>query len=141
MRMVAAAVSIALAGTPVFAGVCGEDTGRDLPLMEAAKEAFLKADYPGFVEIAGSYFPDLKDNYNQYFGQLQVVFPNGFTRCVTVLQRREEPGFHQDLVFFYPAGSAAPMALLMVVAEVGGEMAMVEFTYNTGISEVLDEIK
>lgn len=130
-----------IAANAAHAGPCGPDRSEDIPLLEEAKAAFLVAEFETFVDIAGPYFPDLKDNFNDYFGQIQVVFPNGFDSCHTVLQRREAPGFHQDLIFYFPAGSPAPMALLLIATEVGGETKLVEFTYNTSISAVLDDLK
>lgn len=123
------------------AGTCGPDAAEDIPLLEEAKAAFLAAEYQTFSDLAGPYFPDLKDNFDAYFGQIQVVFPNGYDSCHTILQRREKPGLSQDLVFYFPAGSEAPMALLLIAAEVDGETKLVEFTYNTSISEVLDGLK
>ena len=129
-----------LSSSTAYAGVCGPDREADLPLLERAKAAFLASEYREFVGIAGDYFPDLDQNFNNYFGQLQVVFPNGFDRCETVLQRREAPGFNQDLVFFFPNGSPAPIALLLVSVTIEGEERLIEFTYNTSISDVVDDL-
>lgn len=141
MKPVFASIGLIFLAAPAFAGVCGADSDRDIPLFEEAKEAFLAAEYERFVEIAGPYFPDLKENFDDYFGQIQVVFPNGFDRCQTVLQRREAPGFHQDVIFYFPKGSKAPLALLMIAADVDGEARMIEFNYNTSISDVLSDLK
>ncbi|NND22436.1 MAG: hypothetical protein HKN18_16215 [Silicimonas sp.] len=141
MRTLIHALVALIIPTATLAGACGPDQDADIGLIEDAKAAFLDADYRKFVTIAGPYFPDLEQNFDDYFGQIQVVFPNGFDRCATILQRRESPGFHQDLVFYFPAGSPAPMALLLIAAKVDGEMQLVEFTYNTSISDVLDDLK
>ena len=135
-----ALAALLMSSTATFAGVCGPDRDTDIPVMEASKAAFLNADYRKFVELGGDYFPDLDSNFNNYFGQIQVVFPNGFERCETVLQRREAPGFNQDLTFYFPKGSPAPLALLLVSVTVGGEERLIEFTYNTSISEVVDDL-
>lgn len=124
-----------------YAAVCGPDTPGDIPYLETLKSAFLDADYRRFAELAGPYFPDLMENLNGYFGQMMVVFPNRFPSCETVLQRREEPGFFQDVVFYYPAGSPAPVALLLVAVKAQGEVRLIEFTFNSSISEVLSDIK
>ena len=129
------------AGGGASAAVCGPDRAQDIPYLEDLKAAFLKADYRGFAELAGPYFPDLVERLNDYFGQVMVVFPNGFTSCETILQRREAPGFHQELVFLYPSGSPAPVALLIVAAEARGEIRLVEFNFNTSISDVLSDLK
>ena len=142
MKTLIHALAALLASSSVtFAGVCGPDRDDDILVMEASKAAFLAADYRKFVEIGGNYFPDLESNFNNYFGQIQVVFPNGFDRCVTILQRREAPGFHQDVVFFYPKGFDAPVTLHLVAAQVGEGFRLIEFTYNTNISDVLDGLK
>lgn len=135
------ALVLSLLAGPVAAGPCGPALDHDIVLLEAAKAAFLAADYTKFAEMAGDYFPDLETNFDNYFGQIQVVFPNGYDRCQTVLQRREDPGFYQDLVFYFPKGSDAPMALLLIAAKVGSDIRLIEFTYNTSISAVLDELK
>ena len=141
MRPLFAACIFALAAGRADAAACGPDRAADIPELEALKSAFLAADYRQFAELAGPYFPDLVDNLNGYFGQVMVVFPNPFPACETVLQRREEPGFYQDVVFYYPAGAAAPIALLLVAVRAEGQTRLVEFTFNTAISEVLEDIK
>ncbi|NNF77557.1 MAG: hypothetical protein HKN05_05965 [Rhizobiales bacterium] len=121
------------------AGACGPDTADDITSFEQAKAAFLQADYETFFNTRGPYFPGA--DYDALFGQARVVFPNPFTGCKTVLQRREKPGFFQDLVFYFPAGSDAPLALLLIGAEVDGQVNLVEFSFNTNISNVLDDLK
>lgn len=123
------------------AAACGPDRQADIPELEALKSAFLRADYRRFAELSGPYFPDLVENLNGYFGQMMVVFPNPFPSCETVLQRRESPGFFQDVVFYYPAGANAPVALLLVAVRAEGQVRLVEFTFNTAISDVLSDIK
>ena len=135
-----ASLAICSAGI-THAAVCGPDTEADIPHLEAMKESFLTAEYLRFAEQAGPYFPDLAKNVKDYLGQVMVVFPNGFESCETVLQRREDPGFYQDVVFFYPAGSPAPVALLLVAVAAQGEVRLIEFTFNTAISDVLEDIK
>ncbi len=137
---VVAATLASLAGG-TWAGTCGPERDADLPLLEDAKAAFLAADYALFAELAGPYFHDLADNYDAYFGPIERLIPQGFVRCTTILQRREAPGFHQDLVFFFADGVDGPVAVLMVSAEVDGEERMIEFSYNTNISDVLSDLQ
>ncbi len=139
-NLIACAVAACLA-TPAFAGTCGQENDADIPLFETAKAAFLNADFRSFSRIAGSYFADLDENYDTYFGQLEQIFPDGFERCETILQRREAPAFFQDLILFFPKGYDTPMAVLLIGAKVEGEMRMIEFNYNTSISGVLEELK
>jgi hypothetical protein len=135
------ATALYLLANSALAGPCGNSTEADLPLFEEAKTAFLASDYHEFSVLAGPYFPGLQEDPDSLFGALKNVLPGGFERCVTVLQRREAPGFHQDLVLYFPRGFAAPMALLMIAVVVDGKPRMIEFNYNTNVSEVLEELK
>lgn len=123
------------------AGVCGPDRDTDIPVIERAKEAFLTTNYREFIDIGGDMFPGFEQSFDSLFGPIQEVFPNGYERCETILQRREEPGFHQELVFFFPKGFDGPVTLHLIVAEVAGEMRMISFNYNTAIGEVLGGLK
>ena len=131
--------AIVLAGSHLAAAACDPSTSNDVPSFEIAKEAFLQADYEGFFQAMGPYFPGTE--YEPTFGQVRVVFPNPYRHCRTVLQRREAPGFYQELVFYFPAGSDAPLALLLIGAEVDGQVNLIEFSFNTNISDVLDDLK
>lgn len=139
--MIRLALLFSLFASAAAAGPCGPDRNTDIDVLEKAKAAFLATDYRQFASIAGAYFPDINENFDSYFGQIQVVFPNGYDSCHTVLQRREAPGFYQDLIFYFPKGFDAPMALLLIAADIDGEAKLIEFTYNTSISSVLEELK
>lgn len=135
------ALALAVTAPAALAGTCGPDGDADVALFEEAKAAILAADYRTFADLAGPYFSDLRDNFDSYFGQIQVAFPHPFERCATVLQRREEPGFLQELIFYFPKGSEAPLALILIAADVGGEVNLIEFNMNTSLSEVLGDLK
>ena len=109
--------------------------------MERAKEAFLTTNYRDFIDIGGDMFPGFENSYDDLFGPAERVFPEGYERCETILQRREAPGFHQDLVFFFPKGFDGPVTLHLIVAEVAGEMRLISFNYNTAIGEVLGDLR
>ena len=116
---IAAAVLPGLA----LAGVCGPDREADIEVFEQAKAAFFDTDYRTFADIAGDFFPGIDARYDSLFGQLERAIPDGYDRCETVLQRREAPGFHQELIFYFPKGSPAPMALLLIAAEWAGAIS------------------
>ncbi len=130
-----------IAGKSALAGPCENSTAADILLLENAKMAFLASDYDEFAVIAGPYFPDLQADPDSLFGALKNALPGGFDRCVTVLQRRESPGFHQDLVLYFPRGFEVPIALLLIAVVVDGEPRLIEFNYNTNVSGVLEELK
>ena len=141
MKKLLITTALCFAAGTAFAGSCGNSTEADIPLFEIAKTAFLASDYDEFSAIAGPYFPDLQKDPDSLFAALKNVLPGGFERCVTVLQRREAPGFHQDLVLYFPHGFAVPIALLMIAVVIDGEPRMIEFNYNTNVSGVLEELK
>ena len=130
-----------IAANAAYAGPCENSTAADILLLENAKTAFLASDYDAFAAIAGPYFPDLQKDPDSLFGALKNALPGGFDRCVTVLQRREAPGFHQDLVLYFPRGFDAPIALLLIAVVVDGQPRLIEFNYNTNVSGVLEELK
>lgn len=139
MKLFAKSAAVLFASTTLtHAGVCGADNDADIPVFEAAKEAFLSTRYRDFIDIGGAYFSDLEENFDSYFGQLPRVFPNGYDRCITILRRREEPGFYQDLVLFFPKGFEGPITLHLVAADDGNDVRLMYFNYNSSIGEVLD---
>ena len=141
MKMIFIAVTLYLFANSALAGPCDNSTEIDIPLFEEAKTAFLASDYDKFAVLAGSYFADLEKDPDSLFGALKNALPGGFDRCVTVLQRRESPGFHQDLVLYFPRGFEGPIALLLIAVVVDGEPRLIEFNYNTNVSGVLEDLK
>ncbi|WP_342076655.1 hypothetical protein [Yoonia sp. SS1-5] len=137
MKHIALAIALTAPGL-AFAQSCPPSTSADLPVFEAAKAAFLKTDYKAFANLVDDYIPTIDDQFEALFGPLDALGPRGFDRCRTVLQRRETPGFAQELILFFPKGSTVPLALHLVGVEADGEVRMLEFTYNTAISEVLE---
>ena len=124
------------------AWACAPQSDADIPYLEGLKDAFLEADYVEFAREMGPFFPDMDRQFEGLFGPIQNVFPDGFVRCRTVLQRREAPGFYQDLVLYYPVSSPeTPLALLLVAVDPGDGIKLLEFNYNTSISVVLSELK
>lgn len=132
------AAALIFSSTLTHAGVCGPDSDADIAVFEASKKAFLTTQYRDFIDIGGAYFSDLEENFEGYFGQLASVFPNGYDRCITILRRREEPGFYQDLILFFPKGFPGPITLHLVAAHDGKDIRLMYFNYNTAIGEVLD---
>ncbi len=130
-----------LAPVAAAAQSCDPSTDADIPLFEAAKTAFFKTDYRAFAGLVDDYIPNMDAQFDALFGPLEVFEPRGFDRCRTVLQRREDPSFAQDMVLFFPRGGTTPMALHIVGAEVDGEMRVLEFSYNSAISAVLDGLR
>ena len=122
----------------LMAQSCEPSTDADIPVFEDAKTAFLRTDYREFAGLVDDYVPDMGDRFETLFGPLSVFEPQGYDRCRTVLQRRENPSFVQEVVFYFPRGRDQPIALHLVGAEVDGEMRVLEFTYNSSISTVLD---
>lgn len=110
-------------------------------MLEDAKTAFLRTDYRAFAALTESFVPDMDERFDALFGPLEVFEPRGFDRCQTILQRRENPSFAQDIVFYFPRGQDTPIALHLLAAEVDGEMTVLEFSYNSSIAGVLDKLR
>ncbi len=139
MRLLTA---IALLLVPVSGAAqsCDPSTDVDIPVFEAAKTAFLKTDYRAFAGLVDDYIPNMDAQFEGLFGPLDVFEPRGFDRCRTVLQRREDPSFAQEIVLFFPRGGDTPLALHIAGAQVDGEFRVLEFTYNTSVSAVMDKL-
>ena len=135
-----AALCLSLCPLSVAAQSCNPSTPADIPLFEAAKTAFLKTDYRAFANLVDDYIPSIDSQFDALFGPLDAFEPQGYDRCRTIVQRREDPGFYQDIVLYFPKGSAVPLALHLAGAEVDGTVRVLEFTYNTSISAVLDKL-
>lgn len=140
MKMILTLTCAALLPVTAAAQSCEPSTDADIPVFEAAKTAFLRTDYRAFANLADDYIPNMSEQFDALFGPLSVFEPQGYDRCRTILQRRESPSFIQELVFYFPRGSDVPLALHLVGAEVDGEVRMLEFTYNSSISAVLNEL-
>lgn len=131
-----------LAFSASMATACEPTGPDDIPLIETLKDAFFASDYVTFAQRMGPFFPQIDQQFDGLFGPLQDVFPEGFVRCETVLQRREAPGFYQDLVLMYPKSSPeTPLALLLIAVDPGDGIKLLEFNYNTNVSVVLGELK
>ena len=128
---------------PSFAAAqsCAPSTAADIPAFEQAKTAFYRTDYRAFANLIGDYIPDLEERFDALFDPLAVFEPQGYDRCRTILQRREEPSFFQEIVFFFPKGNDVPIALYLAGAEVDGDIKILEFSYNSAITEVLDSLR
>ena len=138
MKSLLAIACATLLPAAALAQSCTPSTAADIPAFEAAKTAFLKTDYRAFANLVDDYIPNMNAQFDTLFGPLDVFEPQGYDRCRTILQRREDPSFMQEIVFFFPKGSDIPLALHLVGAEVDGAVRVLEFTYNSSISVVLD---
>ena len=128
-----------MAGTG-HAGVCGPDRDTDIPEFELAKARFLKGDYDGFGQALGPLFQSELPGYADDFANFKSVFAGTFQSCHTVLQRREEPGFHQEVIFYFDDVVQGPVAMYLSGIVVDGEFHMVEFLFNTEVGGVLDAL-
>ena len=140
MEIIAALLFLFLPLT-ALAQSCDPSTDADIPVFEDAKTAFLRTDYRAFANLVDDYIPNMDEQFKGLFEPLDVFEPQGFDRCRTILQRREDPAFYQEVILYFPKGSAVPLALHLIGAEVDGEIRVLEFTYNSAISAVLDKLQ
>lgn len=109
--------------------------------MEAAKDAFFERNYEQLAGILGAAFPVPSDQAAALFAPLESVIGGDFSRCQTILQRHEAPGFYQDVVLYYSEKLGAPIALLLTAADFDGELYFLRVTTNTSIGKVLEKLR
>ena len=118
-------------------------SGKDLvviPEMEAAKDAFFNKNYEQFAVILGSAFPGRSDRAAELFAPLDSVIDGDYSRCQTILQRHEAPGFYQDVVLYHSEKAGAPIAFLLTSADFDGEIYFLTFYTNTSVAAVLEKL-
>ncbi|MEJ6403424.1 hypothetical protein [Yoonia sp. 2307UL14-13] len=113
----------------------------DVSVFEDAKTAFFRTDYRAFANLVGDYIPDMDARFEALFGPLDMFEPRGYESCQTILQRRENPSFYQEVILFFPRGVDGPIALHLVGAEIGGTVRVLEFTYNSSVGAVLEGLR
>lgn len=133
--------ALAFCGTSALADVCDPDDGLSPPLFEKAKTAFFEGDYQRFSDLMGPYFLDIHYRYDELFGPIDASFNGAWASCETVLRRYEEPGFKQELILYFDDEIDGPMTVLLIGAEVDGQLQMIEFWYDTSISVVLEGLR
>ncbi len=121
---------------------CALNGVEPLPVLEAAKAAFLKGKYHEFYRLATPYVPDARSQYPALMGRLAELFPNGFPRCSTVLQRRDVGGMVQEITMFaIEPPDTGMISIILTAVPFNDEPEIVAFVFNSAIGPVLDELK
>lgn len=115
---------------------------QPVPVLETAKAAFLAGKYHEFYRVATPYVPDARAKYPELMGPLAELFPDGFPRCATVLQRRDAGGMVQEITMF---GMEPPrtgmVSIILTAVPFNDEPEIISFVFNSAIGPVLDELK
>ena len=75
-------------------------------------------------------------------GRLAELFPNGFPRCSTVLQRRDVGGMVQEITMFaIESPDTGMISIILTAVPFNDEPEIVAFVFNSAIGPVLDELK
>jgi hypothetical protein len=108
------------------------------PELETAKAAFLAGDYAGFVALAGVMMPNV-DGGALMAGITEAV-PDGFATCTTVIQREDVGGFVQEVSLYQLPEGQGPISLYLQSALVDGKRVILQFTFDSALSAVLEKL-
>lgn len=128
----------ALAAGPALAK-CEPNPADPVPAFEAAKEALLDGAYDAFLRTVLPLNEDPLGDRESLVGAMERTFPDGLPSCASIVLRREEPGYAQEVVLFETGG--VPLALYMEAALLGGEMTVMSFQYALSPSDMLKLLK
>lgn len=131
----------ALAPTTALAGVCDGALDREVPAFEVAKSAMLAGDFATFYDAATPYATKDPATKSGFLDPLVANFPEGFSNCVTVVQRTETPGYVQEITLFFVDGVTGPISLYLAAVEVDGVMQPMSVVYNSDMDVVFDELR
>lgn len=137
------AAAFAICGSTAHAQTapCVMNDAEVFPEVEAAKTQFLKSDHEAFIDTLRVSMGDNADALVRPMEQLSIVFPNGFDRCQTIVQRVDRGGMVQDVTVFEDDNSPFPIALYLLAFPAGDRMVIGFMNFNTEMGEVLDELK
>ncbi|MEL6573078.1 MAG: hypothetical protein AAFQ64_15545 [Pseudomonadota bacterium] len=134
---VTTALALVAGPSALHAAACGPDRDADIPIFEDLKSLFIEGDYAGYIDKLGPLYRSSVSDLNQQMVQFGQVFPNGFDVCETVLQRREAPGFSQDIIVFSMKDSPDELvAMHLVGIRVAGKFTVASFNFNTDLGLV-----
>lgn len=121
---------------------CALNGVEPVPVMEQAKAAFLAGEYRRFYKVATPYVPDARKKYPELMGPLAELFPDGFPRCSTVLQRRDAGGMVQEITMFaIEPPNTGMVSILLTSVPFKDEPEIISFVFNTAFSPVLNELR
>lgn len=115
---------------------------QPVPVLETAKAAFLAGKYQEFYRVATPYVPEARAKYPELMGPLIALFPDGFPRCATVLQRRDAGGMVQEVTMFEVTPPQTGMvSMILTAVPFNDEAEIISFVFNSAIGPVLDELR
>lgn len=109
------------------------------PEMEATKAAFLAGDFDKFLALSTADMPNAPDA--SVMKSLVDLVPDGFASCTTIVQREDVGGFVQEVSLFELPDGQGPISLYIRSALVDGQRRILQFTFNSTMSTVLDELR
>jgi hypothetical protein len=109
------------------------------PEMEAAKAAFLAGDYPGFFTLVGELMPNTDGT--ALMAELAASVPDGFASCTTIAQREDVGGLVQEVTLFSLSDGQGYIGLYMQSALADGRRLVLQFSFNSTLTAVLDDLR
>ncbi len=120
---------------------CALNGVQPVPVLETAKAHFLRGEYPQFFRVSTPFVIDAEARYAGVMGKLPVLFKDGFADCTTVLQRRDAGGMVQEMTLFTVRPPASGMmSLLLTSAPIGGKEMVIFMTFNSQMTNILQEL-
>lgn len=132
---------VALAPVVAHAGDCDGALDREVPAFEDAKSAMLEGDFEAFYDAATPYAAKDPAIKSGFLDPLVANFPDGFSNCVTVVQRTETPGYVQEITLFFMDGLTGPISVYLAAVEVDGVLQPTSVVYNSDMDVVFDELR
>ena len=121
--------------------VCELAGAEAIPIFEKAKLAFLRSDFPEFVDIMRQSLGNGASALSEPLLKVKDIVPNGFDSCQVIAQRKDIGGLIQEVATFNIKGSVQPLSLYLSAMPVRGELIIGQVNFNTAIGPVLRELK
>lgn len=121
--------------------VCVLGGAEAIPIFEKAKLAFLRSDFPEFVDIMRASLGNGASALSEPLLKVKDIVPGGFEGCQVIAQRKDIGGLIQEVSTFNIKGSVQPLSLYLSAMPVRGELIFGQVNFNTAIGPVLDELK
>ncbi|MEM9975567.1 MAG: hypothetical protein AAF771_15420 [Pseudomonadota bacterium] len=133
-------LSLAIA-TPALAfdARCTPSSKQRIEAFEQAKDALFRGEFDRFDRIVNPFSGPRDQAVTDDLRRLSNSFPNGFRECAVVVQRRELPGFFQEVILFDTGG--APLGLYLQGAVLRGDSFVTDFSLSADLGAIIGRLE
>ncbi len=128
-----------VAPAEAFEARCTPSSKQTVEAFERAKDAFFRGEFDRFDRIVNPFSGPRNQAAADDLRGLSNSFPNGFRECAVVVQRRELPGFFQEVVLFDTGG--APVGLYLQGAVLRGKSFVTDFALSANLGEIIARLE